>query len=544
MRGGWWRGWHAAGRAANNAARCIPPPRLLSPRASPKPIPRLSSHACASTAAPVQSAVAPSTPPPATTRAGLARMRVADLRALAAASGLPTAGLKADLVTRLVEEGGQPTARGVAAQAAATTAPPPAPAAPATPPDPAAADTGLAVTWLGTSSGAPTPGRNVSSVAVRCPRAVVLIDAGEGTAVQLASAGVPLAHVGALLITHLHGDHCFGVHSVVAAVTSARAAAAAIAGVDPPPRLLVAGPPGLHALVLAGLKLSSTPFPTPLLVVELTADPGAGARPARARGVPGPVALATLAPDDTPAARAALAAARQEAAAAARGGGDHHRRGRRGPTPVVGLTWTLPLGTGGLTAVAAQLQHRVPSWGYSLREPAASGGRNVVILGDTASSAAIARAATNCDLLSHEATFAAPMAAKAAMAQHSTAAAAGAFAGAVGARRLVLTHFSGRYDVGPSASSRGGGRRDRGVAWSSDSDDSDGPIGVDAPQRAIEALVSEARRSLVRGGGGGARGGGHPPVCEVLAARDLMTVTVPRRPEGGGVERAEAVGVV
>ena len=178
------------------------------------------------------------------------------------------------------------------------------------------------------------------------------------------------------------------------------------------------------------------------------------------------------------------------------------------------MTWTLPLGTGGLTAVAAQLQHRVPCWGYSLRESEASGGRNVVILGDTASSAAIARAAAGCDLLSHEATFAAPMAAKAAMAQHSTAAAAGAFAGAVGARRLVLTHFSGRYDVGPSASPRGGGRRARGVSWSSDSDDSDGAIGVDAPQRAIEALVSEARRSLARGGGGRrARGGAARPPC-------------------------------
>ena len=281
-KGGWGR--REKSRQQRNHA---PPHRLLPPRASPS-LPlyphRLSSHACASTTAPVQAAVAPSTPPPATTRAGLARMRVADLRALAAAAGLPTAGLKADLVARLVGEGGQPTTRGVAAQAAATQAPPPpAPAAPSTPPDPAAAGTGLAVTWLGTSSGAPTPGRNVSSVAVRCARATVLVDAGEGTAVQLASAGVPLAHVGALLITHLHGDHCFGVHSVVAAVTAARAAAAASAGVDPLPRLLVAGPPGLHALVLAGLRLSSTPFPTSVLVVELTADPGAGVRPARAR---------------------------------------------------------------------------------------------------------------------------------------------------------------------------------------------------------------------------------------------------------------------
>ena len=33
-----------------------------------------------------------------------------------------------------------------------------------------------------------------------------------------------------------------------------------------------------------------------------------------------------------------------------------------------GLTWTIPCG-GGFTATAAQLQHRVPCWGYVFQEP-------------------------------------------------------------------------------------------------------------------------------------------------------------------------------
>jgi ribonuclease BN (tRNA processing enzyme) len=49
------------------------------------------------------------------------------------------------------------------------------------------------------------------------------------------------------------------------------------------------------------------------------------------------------------------------------------------------------------------------------------------------------------DVLSHEATFTADMREKAHIAQHSTAPMAGAFARALGAQTLVLTHFSGRF---------------------------------------------------------------------------------------------------
>ena len=40
------------------------------------------------------------------------------------------------------------------------------------------------MTWLGTSSGAPTPQRNVSSIAYRLPEGTFLVDAGEGTCRQ------------------------------------------------------------------------------------------------------------------------------------------------------------------------------------------------------------------------------------------------------------------------------------------------------------------------------------------------------------------------
>eukprot|EP00192_Tetraselmis_astigmatica_P011095 CAMPEP_0117652304 /NCGR_PEP_ID=MMETSP0804-20121206/2555_1 /TAXON_ID=1074897 /ORGANISM="Tetraselmis astigmatica, Strain CCMP880" /LENGTH=358 /DNA_ID=CAMNT_0005458341 /DNA_START=22 /DNA_END=1095 /DNA_ORIENTATION=+ len=57
-----------------------------------------------------------------------------------------------------------------------------------------AAPTGLSVTWLGTSSGAPTQQRNVSCVAVDLGRdGVLLVDAGEGSKRQLEGASPPFA---------------------------------------------------------------------------------------------------------------------------------------------------------------------------------------------------------------------------------------------------------------------------------------------------------------------------------------------------------------
>ena len=54
---------------------------------------------------------------------------------------------------------------------------------------------GLAVTWLGTSSGAPTLRRNVSCIALRLRRASFLVDAGEGTCRQVCEAPTPPSSV-------------------------------------------------------------------------------------------------------------------------------------------------------------------------------------------------------------------------------------------------------------------------------------------------------------------------------------------------------------
>ena len=81
----------------------------------------------------------------------------------------------------------------------------------------------MAVTWLGTSSGAPTQRRNVSSIALRLPQLTLLVDCGEATNRQLTLAGIDPARVRNIFITHMHGDHCFGLPGVLSLISSARA---------------------------------------------------------------------------------------------------------------------------------------------------------------------------------------------------------------------------------------------------------------------------------------------------------------------------------
>lgn len=67
------------------------------------------------------------------------------------------------------------------------------------------------VTWLGTSSGLPTRQRDVSCLVVEVGRRLLLLDAGEGAQLSLLRRGFNLSAIEAVLVTHRHGDHTFGL---------------------------------------------------------------------------------------------------------------------------------------------------------------------------------------------------------------------------------------------------------------------------------------------------------------------------------------------
>lgn len=75
--------------------------------------------------------------------------------------------------------------------------------------------------FLGTSSGTPTRQRNVSGLALRMQNAKswCLIDCGEGTQHQILRTNLALNHLQAIFITHVHGDHCFGLPGLLASAS-------------------------------------------------------------------------------------------------------------------------------------------------------------------------------------------------------------------------------------------------------------------------------------------------------------------------------------
>ena len=51
----------------------------------------------------------------------------------------------------------------------------------------------------------------------------ILVDCGEGTCRQAAVAGISGSSVSNIFITHMHGDHCFGLPGMLAYISDARA---------------------------------------------------------------------------------------------------------------------------------------------------------------------------------------------------------------------------------------------------------------------------------------------------------------------------------
>ena len=81
----------------------------------------------------------------------------------------------------------------------------------------------MSIVTLGTASQAPTKGRALNSVVVRCEKGSYLVDCGEGTQAQLGASTVRHSSITKVLITHLHGDHCFGLPGMLCLLASSHA---------------------------------------------------------------------------------------------------------------------------------------------------------------------------------------------------------------------------------------------------------------------------------------------------------------------------------
>lgn len=122
----------------------------------------------------------------------------------------------------------------------------------------------LQITFLGTSSGVPTRSRNVSSIALRLPQRaeVWLFDCGEGTQHQILRSDLKTSQITRIFITHMHGDHIFGLMGLLASCGLAGNMS----------RIDLYGPPGLEQYLKACQRYSQTRFSYPVQVH--TVSPG------------------------------------------------------------------------------------------------------------------------------------------------------------------------------------------------------------------------------------------------------------------------------
>ena len=363
---------------------------------------------------------------------------------------------------------------------------------------------GMELTFLGTSSGSPSFTRNVSSYALRLTDEIWLFDCGEATQHQLMRSNLRYSKITRVFITHMHGDHIFGLPGLICALSGASAEKRRVHGKDPDP-LYITGPPGICEFVKAAISCSRTVLGLPLVVTELTAPGNGVAGAGAADGADDPRAVAAQTHFAADARHKMFLGERWPDNGVASA---PHFKDREGWARAWDGSLTLPFWTvhreksknaggdrggerGGLVVRAAPLRHPVPCFGYVVDEPDQAGridaercvslglppgkeyarlkagfdvrtkegktitpamvlgcdrpGRRLCLLGDTCDSVGIARLAQGADVLVHESTFAAYKHQEAVYKGHSTSVMAGEFARAIKARNLLLTHFSNRY---------------------------------------------------------------------------------------------------
>ncbi|MEK7413142.1 MAG: MBL fold metallo-hydrolase [Planctomycetota bacterium] len=283
----------------------------------------------------------------------------------------------------------------------------------------------ISLTFLGTSAGQPVKNRNVTAQALRFEDGSWwLIDCGEATQHQVREAGLRAIRCGRILITHLHGDHCWGLPGMLMAM--------AIAGRTEPVQL--AGPRGLARLLDGAFGPTGTELPFALDLHELDED---------ISGTPLPQP-----PTDPDAWRARPITIRHRVPCVAWLIEEPPRPGRVRPerAEAAGLTDRRLLGRLQRGESVQLPDGRMLAPADVLDPPPAS--RRLLLCGDTDDADATLAHARGVDLVVREATYAAEREAQARSWGHSTAQMTGRFAAALQARRLIITHLGGRHSDG------------------------------------------------------------------------------------------------
>ena len=275
----------------------------------------------------------------------------------------------------------------------------------------------MKIIFLGTGSGAPSRYRNVSSFALQLTQqaGAWLFDCGEGTQHQIMRSQLRLSQIDRIFITHMHGDHVFGLPGLLASRSLQ-------AGSVTPVTLY--GPPGLQEYLRRTFDLSHTRPAYPWEVV--TTSPGLVWEDARTQVFCMPMAHRIP----------AFAYAVVERDIAGRFNVEKAQALGIPPGPVYGR-----LKNGELVVLE---DGRVID-GAMFTGPTRRG-RRLVYTGDTTYTRNTVELAHGADALIHEATYLEEDVTLAERASHSTAVMAAQVAKQAGVRTLILTHVSTRYE--------------------------------------------------------------------------------------------------
>lgn len=277
-------------------------------------------------------------------------------------------------------------------------------------------------TFLGTSAGIPTRDRNVTGLAIGLEqeRHWYLVDCGEATQHRLQRTDFSPAKLRAIFVTHVHGDHCYGLPGLIAS--------AQVGGRSEP--LTVCGPAGIAEFVEAACRYTDLRLNYPIRFVRsdepaFRYDDGAieVTSVALSHRVPsyGYRLLERVRERHLDAERlAALGIPRGPLWGALQRGG------------------TVVLDDGRTVATEAVCQPQRPP-------------RCLVVGGDNDRPELLLDALAGADVFIHEATYTEDVLARVGpQHRHSTAAQVATVAAAAGVPWLALTHFSQRYQRRPS----------------------------------------------------------------------------------------------